>query len=74
MSHALTWPEIMSRPFAFGDPRHVGPALRVFTQIAKAWCLTEMEQSAILGQPVDVAFVSLKAGAGGILRPRLFNA
>ncbi|WP_329752819.1 MbcA/ParS/Xre antitoxin family protein [Stenotrophomonas maltophilia] len=42
----------MSTSFSSGDPRLVGPAVRAFTQIAKAWSLTDSEQTLILGQSV----------------------
>lgn len=52
----------MSRPVATPDGTLAGPALRAFTQIAEAWSLTEQEQWAILGQPVDAAFAVIGAG------------
>lgn len=36
------------------------PARKAFTRIAQAWCLTDQEQSAILGKPLDAAFASLE--------------
>lgn len=43
-------------------PGLAGPALQAFVQIVNAWSLTELEQSAILGQPVEAAFAVLKTG------------
>ena len=52
----------MSRPPATLDGALAGPALRAFNQVADAWSLTELEQRAILGQPVDAAFAVIGAG------------
>lgn len=41
----------MSTEFSVG-----GPARRVFARIAALWSLSEDEQNAILGQPVEVVF------------------
>lgn len=59
----------MSRPIATPNGELAGPALRAFTQIAQAWSLTELEQWAILGQPVDAAFAVIDAGAADDLWP-----
>ncbi|MBA0239826.1 antitoxin Xre/MbcA/ParS toxin-binding domain-containing protein [Stenotrophomonas maltophilia] len=40
----------------YEDPELSGAGIRAFTQIAKAWDLTDEEMNAILGQPVDGAF------------------
>lgn len=48
--------------FAKNDPKLAGPARQGFNQIATAWHLTEMEQSALLGQPAASAFSALEAG------------
>ncbi|MCF3468840.1 antitoxin Xre/MbcA/ParS toxin-binding domain-containing protein [Stenotrophomonas maltophilia] len=61
----------MRTPFAVGDSRLAGPAIRAFAQIADAWSLTEQEQSAILGQSKEVAFASLHAGVD--LHPETFE-
>ncbi|EMR0601632.1 TPA: hypothetical protein ACKPYB_004522 [Stenotrophomonas maltophilia] len=52
----------MRTSFAKNDPKLAGPARQGFHQIATAWCLTEMEQSALLGQPAASAFLALEAG------------
>lgn len=54
----------MSNLHAVDDRRLVGPGLRAFTEIAKAWSLSEAEQSAILGQPLSTASAVLSAEAG----------
>lgn len=46
-----------------------GPALRAFLGIARAWSLTELEQSAILGQPIDAMFSLAETGVVDELRP-----
>lgn len=55
----------MSQQFASNDPRLAEPAFRAFTSIAKAWALTDLEQSKILGQSVDDAFAVLVTGIVG---------
>lgn len=50
----------MSSEFSVGEP-----ARRVFARIAYVWSLSEEEQDAILGQPVESAF-QLDAVADGI--------
>jgi len=55
----------MSQQFASNDPRLAEPAFRAFTNIAKAWALTDLEQSKILGQSVDDAFAVLVTGIVG---------
>lgn len=52
----------MSKPADNRDLELAGPALRGFMQIAKAWRLTDDEQSAILGIPVRHASALLESG------------
>ncbi|CRD59147.1 antitoxin Xre/MbcA/ParS toxin-binding domain-containing protein [Stenotrophomonas maltophilia] len=51
------------------DPRFAAAALRIFTNIAKAWSLTDWEQSEILGQPVSDAFALATTGVVDDLWP-----
>lgn len=44
------------------DPNFAEPAFRIFTNVAKAWSLTKLEQSALLGRSVDDAFALHRAG------------
>ncbi|WP_423175221.1 MbcA/ParS/Xre antitoxin family protein [Stenotrophomonas maltophilia] len=59
----------MSQSFVRNAPSLAGPALLAFTQVATAWSLTRVEQSAILGQPVEAAFAVLKTGVVDDLWP-----
>jgi hypothetical protein len=43
-------------------------ARQTFRQIAMAWSLTYQEQSALLGQPVEIAFAVLYSSASGATR------
>ncbi|EKT4071996.1 MbcA/ParS/Xre antitoxin family protein [Stenotrophomonas geniculata] len=52
----------MSSHFSGHDACLAAPALRIFTNIARAWSLTDWEQSEILGQPVSDAFALLTTG------------
>lgn len=52
----------MSSHFAGNDSALVGPALRAFNQIAKAWSLTTSEQSAVLAQPEDIVVAVAQTG------------
>lgn len=63
----------MSKPFAGNDPALVGAALRAFNQIAKAWSLTTSEQSAVLGQSVDVAVAVAQTDIVEDLRPEVLE-
>lgn len=63
MSHVLLSPELMSMPL--DNPELVEPAIRAFAQIAKAWSLTDVQQSEILGRPVDTALAVLSTDADG---------
>jgi len=59
----------LSTPFAIDDRRLVRPALLAFVGIAKAWSLTEAEQSAILGQPMNAVLAALNEDGVSELRP-----
>jgi len=52
----------MSQQFVGADPNLAEPAFRIFTNVAKAWSLTKLEQSVLLGQSVDDAFALHRAG------------
>lgn len=53
----------MSKQLVACDPDLVASALRTFTNLAKAWSLTEAEQTAILGLPVHTASAAIEVGA-----------
>jgi len=53
----------MEKPFASNDPALAEPGLRTFNQVAKAWSLTASEQSALLGQPIDVTALLAQPGS-----------
>lgn len=52
----------MITAFASVDPNLAGPGLRGFTQIAKAWGLSDTEASAVLNRSLDDAFAQVAAG------------
>ena len=52
----------MNQPSSWENSSLEGPALRTFTGISKAWSLTKLEQSAILGQPIDATFPVVETG------------
>jgi len=45
----------MNQPSAWNNSALEGPALRVFSGISRAWSLSKLEQSSILGQPIDAS-------------------
>lgn len=59
-------PNTVDTTIATGAACLAGPAIRAFVQVAKQWSLTELEQSAILGQPMEMALASLHAERGNL--------
>lgn len=69
MNYAHQRPYSMSTQFAKYNHSLTGPAMRAFSQIARAWSLTELEQTALLGQPGSVTN-SISESEGGADLPR----
>lgn len=63
----------MIKPAERKDLEIAGAALRGFTQIARAWRLTDEKQSAVLGTPPAVASAQLDAGQVDACWPRIIE-
>lgn len=59
----------MIKPIGGSATTLEGPALRAFSLIAELWNLTDQEQSAILGWPINLAGAQLEATAADEISP-----
>ncbi|UKJ25881.1 MbcA/ParS/Xre antitoxin family protein [Stenotrophomonas maltophilia] len=59
----------MIKPIGGSATALEGPGLRAFSLIAELWNLTDQEQSAILGRPINLAGAQLEATAADEISP-----
>lgn len=63
----------MIKPIGSGATDLEGPALRAFSQIAEIWKLSDQEQSAILGRPINARCAKQETGAADGLWPEALH-